>query len=84
MSDWISVEERLPESDDDVFLVEMDAISTYGYPYQYSDAVEKGFFSEDKWYLSDWDSDRYNREDFHCENVPQRQHLPEPLRNNYE
>lgn len=84
MSEWISVEDRLPEDSDSVFIVRMDAINDYQFPYEYENAVDKAFWSVGFWYLEDWDEDRYkktsevSKEQWRLEDVTHWMPLPDP------
>lgn len=47
---WISVDDRLPDNNDKVIVCCLSEISDYGYPYDYKDACEMGFYEKDQWY----------------------------------
>ncbi len=75
---WISVEDRLPESDDAVLICQAGAANEYSYPYTFEDSIEVAFFSHPKWFLEDWDDDRFGKDDFLLEGVTHWMPLPEP------
>jgi len=47
---WIRVEDRLPDNVDRVFILALNDINDYCYPYVYNDAVECGFYEGGKWF----------------------------------
>lgn len=77
MSEWISVEKDMPTVDDVVFVCQMGAINEYSYPYTYEDTVEVAFCSAaGRWFLEDWDEDRFGKDDFLLEGVTHWMPLP--------
>jgi hypothetical protein len=47
---WISIKDRVPKNNNRVIICSMSAINDYGYPYNYTDACEMGFYEDGKWY----------------------------------
>ena len=84
MDEWISVKKDLPKNSRSVFILEMDAINDYAFPYRYEDAVEKGFYENGQWFYEWWDDDRYEKAekhkagDFKANDVTHWMPLPEP------